>query len=174
MAEESEKIIGTFMYAASFKTYELHHLIFTSRRLVMANAGWEKANIVSDLTNILGSILLMPVSGPNLKTVLMQRWIDVKRQNQGGTTANYNDLSSEKILGLGALGMALHEITSKPYGAIKSVEVNEYPLTQDYMVKFGYGIGSTAFLIPDYSVNEFKELVSKTPMSSRLAVQTKN
>src|SRR5208283_5035346 len=124
MAEESEKIIGTFMYAASFKTYELHHLIFTSRRLVIANSGWEKANAVSDFASILGALLLIPLPGPNLKTVLMQRWIDVKRENHGGSTVNYNDLSSERILNLGALGMAIHEIASKPYNEIKSVEVN--------------------------------------------------
>jgi hypothetical protein len=175
-AEESEKIIGTFMYAVSYKTYDLHHFIFTSRRLVIANSGWEKTSRVSDLAGIFGSlVVMMPMPGPNLKTLLMQRWMDVKRENRGGSAVSYDELSSEKILGLGPMGMAMHGIVSKPYDAIKSVDVSEYLLMEDYKVKFGYGLfGSAVFLIPDYSIGEFGDLVSKTPISNRLAVRTKN
>ncbi len=81
---EREGIIGTFLYVASFKTYDRYHFIFTRRRLITANSGWEKASLISDSANIIGNfIIMMPLPGGSLKTLLMQRWSDMKRENKG-------------------------------------------------------------------------------------------
>ena len=168
MAEENERIIGTFLYAVSFKAYELHHLIFTSRRLIMAISGWEKISAASEFGNIVGMlIVMMPLPNVDLKIMLMQRWADIKRENREKATVNYQDISSEKILGLGFLKMAAHEISAKPYARIKKIGISEYPVTGDYKIKIEYlPFGSAEFLIPDYSIAALKELVSKTPVAA--------
>ena len=115
----------------------------------------------------------MPLPGGSLKTLLMQRWSDMKRENRGRTTVNYQDPASEKVLNMGFFGMALHEIGSRPYSAIKIVNISEYPLTEDYKIRFDFGpFKSATFLIPDYSIKEFKELASKTPLANKLADKT--
>ena len=84
---------------------------------------------------------------------------------------NYEALSSEKILSLGSVRMSMHKIVARQYSSIKNIEVSEYPPSNDYKIKFTYGMtGSATFLIPDYSITEFKELVSKTPAAAKLSL----
>jgi hypothetical protein len=171
MTTETESVIGTFLYSAAYKNYSLYHLIFTTKRLIIANAGWKKVGRGFDLANVLQIIILqMPPIGPNTATLQMQMWANIKKENKGSTCVNYNDPSSEEVLKLGNIAMASHKIVSKRYGSIKQIEITDYPLTQDCRIKLKYRIlGSTTVLIPGHSLKEFKELASKAGLSSKLA-----
>lgn len=167
MLKQNEQVICTFLYVVSNKNYVPHHLIFTSSRVLAVGSGWEKNNLFADL---IPAILRFPFIGRKTDLLMIQAWSSLKNRNAGHTAVNYNDAESSEVIKMSLFSMILHEISIMPYSMVKRIVVEAYPLTNDYRVKFDVGpFASRTFLIPGYSLEEFKVLISKTPLAQKLA-----
>ncbi|MDE1767767.1 MAG: hypothetical protein KGH64_02485 [Candidatus Micrarchaeota archaeon] len=166
MAYQKELVIGTFLYAASSKSYVVYHLIFTSKRVIAASASWEKNNILIDLFIMLQRAFFF--TSVSTDTIQMELWRDIK-QNAKGQFVSYSNSESERVLSLGIFSTMIHEILITPYSMLKCIEIAEGRLTDDYILKFGAGpLASTMFIVPSASLKELKELISKTPVSAKI------
>ncbi len=174
MEQEAETLIGTFLYAASGKSFEVCRLVFTSRRMLVASLSWEEKSRVADSMNALFTLMTFPFTGPRINTdpLLIQRWIEIKGKMKDKQAVSYDQASALGVLGLGMAGRAEHGVPIIPYERIKRITVAESPMTKDYKVNISAGpLLSLVFLIPESTLEAFRELVGKTPLASRLLVQ---
>jgi hypothetical protein len=169
--ETGKDVIGTFLYAASPRSYEVFRLIFTRSKMVIVSMGWRKKNVFADLIDILYWLLVFPFEGPTFDGLLMRRWLAVKDDNRGRPAVSYDSLESEEIAKMNALWMLFREISIISYPRVRNVRAVENPMTKDYRVRINAGfLASPEFLIPESSVDEFRGLIAKTALAQRLEI----
>lgn len=173
MPEQKEQVICTFLYAAEYKSFTPCRLVFTTSRMLAVRVDWKKSSFVADmlsaLTRMAFALLFFPfVGGKKHDPIMEEMWASTKGRNAGSTSVNYNDPESEAIAGMSPLSLRLHDITIVPYDAVKTLWIEEYPLTNDYTIKFSTGrIASKTFMIPAYAVDEFRTLIAKTALAQK-------
>lgn len=165
----SEEVIGTFLYAASPRNYEIFRLIFTPSRIIKASLSWKKKNLLVDLLDLSYWLLAFPFEGPSFSSVLMVRWITMKGENRGKPPVSYDSLEAEEILKMDSFKMLVHEVSSISYPRIRRLRISANPTTKDYRLSIDAGrFSSQDFLIPEPSLGEFRRLVGKTPLAQML------
>ncbi len=164
---QGEKVTGTFLYSASSKSYVLHHLVFTSSRMLCVSADWEERNLLVD---IISAILRFPFIWKKSDPLFMKTWAAIASRDYKNIAVNYHDPEAEKIVGMGLPELVLHEISVMPFGMVKRVTVKAHP--NGYRLDFlGAPLASQSFLIPVSSFEDFRSLLSKTPLADRLSIE---
>jgi hypothetical protein len=164
MQKPKEETIGTFLYAASSRSYLLYHLVFTSSRILAASISWEKNNIFID--TVIALIQSPSHRGIMVGSMLMENWKNVNSKGKPLTSYERSD-----IMDIGLVRLIFHEIQTIPYSMLKRITVEEDPLNVGYRIRFDAGMfNSSTFLIPEYAVSEFSKLVEMTPAAKKLAV----
>lgn len=165
-----EGFIGAFMYAASPKSYDAKRIIFTSERIILLDLNWRKHNILIDMLNAVIFILSFPFNGPNVNTDLlsMKIWTDMKDKAKTSPPVNYQEEFFREILNASMLELIFHEVKILRYPQVESIGLYEEPSTNDCKIKFNERLGSSSFLIPGLFVQDFRGLITKTPLASRL------
>lgn len=161
-----EKVIGTFLYAASSKSYIVYNLIFTDRRILAASLSWKKNNIIIDTIMAFSQT---PFFGTNFQTLSLVRWNAIKEENTAKSIVSYDPMQAEQVMKLGLFTMIIKEIMITPYSMVKNIQMTDYPLTKDITLRFiAAPLASSKFLIPAYSFESFKDLIKKTPLANKL------
>ncbi len=176
MRAMDDEVVGTFLYAALAKDYIAHKMVFTGKRLIIAMLNWEDNTAMDTLSfSAMASLLSFVILGfplptaPKLDATFLDNWSNIKNHNKGRPLVSYERSASDELADIGKLEIVAHGIQSIPYYRIKKVRVGDEPLTRDYRIDFQCGfprIGT--MLIPDYSLDQFKELIAKTPLASKL------
>lgn len=170
MKIEKEKIIGTFLYAASPQSYEVYHLIFTSSRIIAVSLSWKKSNIFADIINTFYAATSFPFQGGvNTDSLLSRRWREIKEQNKGRPMVDYKATNFQEMLSKGLLTVVLHEFFTTPYSMIKNVTLSQAQISDEYKIGIDGGfLNLSTYVVPTYAVKEFKNLISKTPIADKL------
>ena len=144
----------------------------------VAQDGWWKNVVASGITGgvagatgALGSVAATSIS----KTRLSK---DIEGMKSEKESVSYNTEGFDKLLTMDKVEMFKHEIGVTPYERLKSIEIKNmsawasspYFNRKDYYsVKFNAGLlAGIEMMIPIDTLNAFKELISKTPVSSKL------
>src|SRR5208282_4175201 len=97
LMETEKEVIGTFLYAASPRNYEVFRLIFTPDKVIVVSLSWKKKNAFASLLEISYWFLVFPFEGPGFGTVLMRRWLILKDENREKPPVSYDSLELEDI-----------------------------------------------------------------------------
>lgn len=193
MAAETIKTIGAFKYAAApDHSYIIFTLVFTDKEILAIGNDW-LSKIIPTKANEKATVGAATVVGGIIGTAAgasagyglymwskdVNGWNDCKRQNANNHLVDYGYKLPDNIANMSKLQMFAHEIAVIPYEKIKRITISEHQskvpfqknsdFTKDYRVFISAGFSTSAFfLIPDYALNDFKELLSKTPLASKL------
>ncbi len=174
MDETGETVIGALLYAASPKSYEAYNIVFTSERVIPVGFGWRSNSGMADIANLGVNLMTFPFTGPKVNTdpILMRRWFEIKEKNRGKPYVSYRQGEFDEILKIGMMGRTEHKIASIKYDKINKVTVIDSVLTGDYKVRIDAGLSAApTFLIPTEALQEFKDLIAKTPIAQRLEMK---
>lgn len=187
MPDSDEKVIGTLLLCTTPQgaMWTNYNITFTSNKIIL----YPTENVNMKAAGI--GLNAAATRGGGTRIMLeraAKAWLEIKEQNKGKSIVSYDsNIVPEAILKEGKLGAFTHNTVLIPYEKLKKIEVkqnNQKGIFQDaysvipenesdYRIVIHAGLmDSGTLLIPDYGLEEFKDLISKTPAENKLQIDT--